>query len=130
MSAEEGIVHTELVESYPDILGWNTDEAWYVSSAENVSSETVLHDHLDGSEELFILSEVVSSPVGAELLGAEEEGASQDMGSASTLVTSDKSTVALSLLGGAISVMEVTMLDHFAVVAHMLGSDRHSLGIF
>ena len=130
MSAEEGIVHAELVESYPDLLGWNTDEAWYVSSTEDVSSKTVLHDHLDGSEELFILSEVVSSPVGAELLGAEEVGACQDMGSASTVVTSDESTVALSLLCGAISVMEVTMLDPLAVISHMIGSDRDSLGRF
>ena len=89
-----------------------------------------MHDHLDGSEELVILSEVVSSPVGAELLGAEEEGACQDMGSAGALVTSDKSTVALSLLGSTVSVMEVTMLDLFAVVSHMLGSDRDSLGRF
>ena len=50
MGAEEGIVHAELVESYPDLLGWNTDEAWNVSSAEDVSGKTVLHDHLDGSE--------------------------------------------------------------------------------
>ena len=50
MGAEEGIVHAELVESYPDLLGWNTDEAWYVSSAEDVTGKTVLHDHLDGSE--------------------------------------------------------------------------------
>ena len=122
MSAEEGIVHTELVESYPDLLGWNTDEAWYVSSAENVSSKTVLHDHLDGSEELVILSEVVSSPVGAELLGAEEEGACQDMGSAGALVTSDKSTVALSLLGSAVGVMKVTVFNHFTIRFHMLSS--------
>ena len=52
------------------------------------------------------------------------------MGSAGALVTSDKSTVALSLLGSTVSVMEVTMLDLFAVVSHMLGSDRDSLGRF
>ena len=52
------------------------------------------------------------------------------MGSAGALVTSDKSTVALSLLCGAISVMEVTMLDPLAVISHMIGSDRDSLGRF
>jgi len=75
VGAEEGIIHSELVEPYPDLIGRNTNKSWYVGSTEYVSSQTVLHDHLDGSEEFFILSEVVSSPVCAKLLGAEEEGA-------------------------------------------------------
>ena len=50
VGAEEGIVHTKLVESYPDLFGRNAKEAWNISSTENISSKTVLHDHLDGSE--------------------------------------------------------------------------------
>ena len=130
VGAEERIVHTELIEPYPDLLGRFANEAWNISSSENISSQTVLNDHLDRSKELVILSKVVSSPVSTKLLGAEEEGTCQDMRSASALVTVDKSTVALSLLGSAVGVMEIAMLDHFAIFSHMLSSHRDSLGRF
>ena len=74
VSTEERIIHAELVKSYPDILRWDANEAWYISSTKYISSKTILHDHLDRSKELGILSVVVSSPVCAKFLGAEEKG--------------------------------------------------------
>ena len=49
------------------------------------------------------------------------------MGSASAFITIDKSTVALSLLGGTVGIMEVTMLNHFAISTSMLRSGGNSL---
>ncbi len=70
VSAEEGIVHTGLVHSHPHLLRWFSNEAWDVSTSKNVSTKTILHDHLDRAVHLLIFSKVISGPVSTELLRA------------------------------------------------------------
>ena len=46
VGTEEGIIHAKLVKPHPNFLRWDTEETWYISSAEDITSKTVLHNHL------------------------------------------------------------------------------------
>jgi len=65
---EEGEVHASLVHSDPHLLYRLANKAWNVSSAKDISSNTILHDHLDGTPYFVINCVVVASPVSAPLL--------------------------------------------------------------
>ena len=68
MGAEEREVHTSLIEAYPDLISWHTDEAWDVCSTEDITSKTVLHDHFYSSKHFLILREVIAGPICTILL--------------------------------------------------------------
>ena len=130
MSSEEWHVHTDLVHTYPHLLRRCANEAWNVSPTEDVPANTILHDHLDSTVNFSIFGEVVSSPVSSELLGSKEVRARKDKRSSCCIITSNKTTVTLSLLSGTIGVMELTMLNFLSVCANVLGSSRNSLASF
>ena len=130
VSSEEGEVTTSLVHSDPHLFRWSSNEAWNVGTAKDSAANTVLNDHLNCTEDLNVLCVVVSSPVSAELLRAKEERAGEHERSQVVVVTSKKATVALSLLGGTISVVELTVLNFFAVGADVFGSRWQSLALF
>lgn len=111
VSSEERHVHANLVHSYPKLFRGYSDEAWNVSTAKNSATNSILHDHFNWAIDLLVDSIVISSPVSAKLLGAEEERTGKYKGPEGALVTSDQTTVGLSLLRSAVCVVELTVLN-------------------
>ena len=129
VSSEEWHIHTSLVHTYPHFLRGCTNEAWDVSTSEDVATKSILHDHLDRTKDFFVFSIVVTSPVSTIFLRTKEVGASQDKWSQGSFVAIDKSLVAHLLLSGTIGVMELTMLNFFAIGTDMLGSSWDRLAL-
>lgn len=130
MSSEEWHIHTGLVHTYPHLLRWCANEAWNVSTTKDVTSNAILHDHFYGTINFSIFGEVVSSPVSSELLGSKEVRACKNKRSTSCIITSNKTSVTLSLLGGTIGVMELTMLNFLSICANVLSGSGNSLADF
>ena len=114
MGPEEGEVHASLIHTDPHFLRRLADEAWDVGTAEDAATDSVLQDHFDGAPYFGVDRVVVTGPVGAPLLRAEEEGASEDEGAQRLIITCFQALVAGHLLRRTISIMELTMLDLFA----------------
>ena len=121
MGTEEWEVHASLVEAYPDLICWHTDEAWDVCTTKDVSTKTVLHDHLDCAKHFLILGEIITSPICTVLLRSKEVGASEYKWPSSALVALIKTPMATHLLRGTIGVVEITVFNLFTVNADVLG---------
>lgn len=127
--SEEWHVHAGLVHSDPQFLARLANETWNVSAAKDHTTKAVLHEHFEEAEDLIIDRVIVTSPVGTVFLRTEEVRASEDKGSAGVVIASKKTTVGLPLLCGAISIVELTVLDHLSVRTNVFRIGRQSLSL-
>jgi len=92
VSAEEGIVNTDLVELYEDFVSWRPVKSRDISAAEHYTSKTKRHELVVGLRHISLKRVVITGPHGAIALTSEEMGSSQHKWPLVKVITFQKSS--------------------------------------
>ena len=74
MCSEEGEENSKLIELDKQIILWNSNEAWYISTTVDDSRDTKRHHHVQSKWYIVIGSTIITSPHCSISLRPEESG--------------------------------------------------------
>ena len=74
MCSKEGEENSKLIELDKQIILWNANKAWYISTTMDDSRDTKRHHHVQSKGDIVIGSTVITSPHCPISLRTEESG--------------------------------------------------------